>query len=539
MSIRNKLALMLSVVVLLLAVSVILTVRSFRQTQRVMEQSVSLQKETAVASRLTVHVTDLERALQVAVYAPDPELRKRMIERTFSLDRQDAALLSSLGSMEMTPAARLFLNRLKTTRKSLSFAEIQIRALLGARQIPSARAIYEGSFGGIFRTYRATAVTIAAYNSQLGALLAARTERLISRSILIIELSSVIVALTILGLGLGILRTVSRGMSCVIDRMGELSRGEFIKRQESRLARSNDEFGRLVRAMGEMVVQISELIRTVRREVGNTDSLTESLEKNATQLLARLELLRGEFSSFGTIADRMIQESQDLSRSFSETEETTKRAQAITLEGMESVQEAFASVELLADSVLNGQKTMESLVRRSEEIGTIVTEIRMIAGQTNLLALNAAVEAARAGEQGRGFAVVADEVRKLAGTTAQSISTIATIVGTVQEEIGNLSRTLQTASAGVVESQRMSKGAQESLEQIRVEIGSISRRILVELKGSVEKQFQTIRDVRGLLSRSLEGFEEIAAISAKTKGHVRAVRDGSESLGQALDRFQI
>ncbi len=539
MSIRNKLALMLSVVVLLLAVSVILTVRSFRQTQRVMEQSVSLQKETAVASRLTVHVTDLERALQVAVYAPDPELRKRMIERTFSLDRQDAALLSSLGSMEMTPAARLFLNRLKTTRKSLSFAEIQIRALLGARQIPSARAIYEGSFGGIFRTYRATAVTIAAYNSQLGALLAARTERLISRSILIIELSSVIVALTILGLGLGILRTVSRGMSCVIDRMGELSRGEFIKRQESRLARSNDEFGRLVREMGEMVVQISELIRTVRREVGNTDSLTESLEKNATQLLARLELLRGEFSSFGTIADRMIQESQDLSRSFSETEETTKRAQAITLEGMESVQEAFASVELLADSVLNGQKTMESLVRRSEEIGTIVTEIRMIAGQTNLLALNAAVEAARAGEQGRGFAVVADEVRKLAGTTAQSISTIATIVGTVQEEIGNLSRTLQTASAGVVESQRMSKGAQESLEQIRVEIGSISRRILVELKGSVEKQFQTIRDVRGLLSRSLEGFEEIAAISAKTKGHVRAVRDGSESLGQALDRFQI
>ena len=141
MSIRNKLALMLSVVVLLLAVSVILTVRSFRQTQRVMEQSVSLQKETAVASRLTVHVTDLERALQVAVYAPDPELRKRMIERTFSLDRQDAVLLSSLGSMEMTPAARLFLNRLKTTRKSLSFAEIQIRALLGARQIPSARAI--------------------------------------------------------------------------------------------------------------------------------------------------------------------------------------------------------------------------------------------------------------------------------------------------------------------------------------------------------------------------------------------------------------
>jgi hypothetical protein len=69
--------------------------------------------------------------------------------------------------------------------------------------------------------------------------------------------------------------------------------------------------------------------------------------------------------------------------------------------------------------------------------------------------------------------------------------------------------------------------------------GSISRRILLELKGSVEKQFQTIRDVRGLLSRSLEGFDEIAAISDETKGHIRAVREGSESLGQAVDQFQV
>ena len=130
-------------------------------------------------------------------------------------------------------------------------------------------------------------------------------------------------------------------------------------------------------------------------------------------------------------------------------------------------------------------------------------------------------------------------MRKLAGTTDQSISTIATIVGTVQEEIGNLSRTLKTASAGVAESQRMSKGAQESLGQIRIEIGSISGRILLELKGSVQRQFQTIRDVRSLLSRALEGFDEIAAISGETKGHIRAVREGSESLGQAVDRFQV
>ncbi|EQD24358.1 MAG: Methyl-accepting chemotaxis sensory transducer, partial [Leptospirillum sp. Group IV 'UBA BS'] len=239
----------------------------------------------------------------MAVYAPDTGLRRRMVNLSLSLDRKDMALLSALGSMEMTSAARLFLDRLKKTRKSISFAEIQIRALLGAGQLSSARAIYEGSFGQFFRSYRATAVTIAAYNSQLGTLLALKTGRMISRSVLVTGVSSVVVALTILALGLGILGTVSRGMTCVTGRMGELARGEFVSKQESRLARAKDEFGHLVREMGKMVTEISALIRIVHREVSSTDTLTERLEENATRLLERLEALRGEFSSFRTIAD--------------------------------------------------------------------------------------------------------------------------------------------------------------------------------------------------------------------------------------------
>lgn len=539
MSIKNKLVLMLALVIAILSGSTFVTLHSFGSARKVMAESVSLQKITAIAGRLTVHVTDLQRSLQVALYAPDPDLRSRMLRLSTDIDRKDQALMGVLSKMPMTPAGKVYSDRLVATRKSLSYAEIQIRSLIVINQMAAARAIYGGSFRQFFSAYRATAFIIQAYNDRLNEMIAGKGARTIDRSVRMLVLLSLLVAGTILVLGTGVIRSVSRGMSAVVGRMGELANGNLAQKGESPLAKAKDEFGTLFREMNQMAVQMSDLIRSVHREVGGSTDLAGHLEGSARDLVGRLDSLKNEFSAFGATADRMIRESDSLSRTFSETAESTKRAQEISEQSASSLREAFGSVETLSGSILAAQDTMEKLVRRSEEIGTIVTEIRMIAGQTNLLALNAAVEAARAGDQGRGFAVVADEVRKLALTTDQSIDNIAGIVNKVQEEIVVLSDSLGRSAAEVQDSQKKSQGAQESIRKISDEIGSISTRVMTDLKSAVANQVEAIREARSLLTRSLESLAEIERISGTTEAHAEGVRTGSERLKVSVGRFAI
>jgi methyl-accepting chemotaxis protein len=539
MSIKNKIVLMLVLVIVILSGSTVVTLHSFRSTRKVMEESVSLQKITAIAGRLTVHVTDRQRSLQVALYAPDPDLVKRMLRLSNEIDRKDQALIGGLSKMPMTPAGKIYADRLVATRKSLSYAEIQIRSLLVIRQIAAARAIYAGSFRQFFNAYRATAFIIQAYNDRLNELIAQKGNRTIDRSVRMLILLSLLVSATILVLGAGVIRSVSRGMSSVVGRMGELARGNLSQKGENPLSKSKDEFGSLARAMDQMVVQMSELIRSVHREVGGSTDLAAHLEESARDLVGRLNSLKEEFSAFGTTADRMIRESDSLSRTFVETAESTKRAQETSGQTASTLREAFGAVETLSASILTAQDTMEKLVKRSEEIGTIVTEIRMIAAQTNLLALNAAVEAARAGDQGRGFAVVADEVRKLALTTDLSIDNIAGIVTKVQEEIVVLSESLGRSAGEVRESQKQSQGAQESIQKISGEIEAISNRVMTDLKSAVDNQVEAIREARILLTRSLEKLAEIERISGSTEAHAEGVRTGSDRLKVSVGRFAV
>ena len=519
--------------------SSILTLLSFRNAQKIMTESVSLQRIADIASRLTIHVTDLQRSLQVALYAPDPILRSRMLRLSTDLDKKDAPLLAELSRMTMTPAGKIYADRMIKTRKNITFAEIQIRSLLVINQVQAAKTIYEGSFRSFFKAYRATALISQDYNQQLNAMIARDGSRTIFRSIGLFIGLSILVSATILLLGIGIIRAMDLGMSFVVGRMGRLAEGNLTGHDDAQHRNRRDEFGILLKEMSQMVAKMAELIRSVHVEVGGTSDLTGHLERNARVLIDRLLSLKEEFAAFSLTADRMIQEADALSRTFSETEESTKRAQEISDQSADSLRDAFGSVAGLATSILRDQETMQRLVERSKEVGTIVTEIRMIAAQTNLLALNASVEASRAGIHGRGFAVVADEVRKLAETTDTSIDNIETIVKTVQKEIVALSESLGPSAADVCESQKKSQTAQECIQRIRNEIGVISKRVMLDLKSNVGRQVQAIKDARSLLARSIEGFDEIEQLSQMTDTHVQAVRDGSVRLKTSVNRFTV
>ena len=539
MTIKKKLYVMFGVIILVLLFSSVVTFRSFQNTQKIMAESISLQETTNIASRLTFHVEALQGALEVALYANDPDLRKKLLKKTMDLDQKDKKLIEKLSSSMIGQAGQVYAQHLKAARKSFYFAEIQIRALLFANQAIAAQSIYKGSFHQYFNAYRSSALVIQNYNEHLVTNLATKANMKISRSIKISLILSIVLIGTTLFLGLGIIRSVSAGVLTVKREMDEMAKGNLVNANSGSQYHQRDEFGQIIREMHQSIHQMAELIRSVHREVDGINGLSGNLEESSSTLTNRLEVLKDEFSIFTHTADQMIEDASTLSRIFGETADSTKRAQETSEECVLSIKGAFGSVFQVTTCITEGQKTMESLVKRSEEIGNIVTEIRMIADQTNLLALNAAIEAARAGEQGRGFAVVADEVRKLADTTGHSINTIQSIVQTVQTDIATLSTALEKSVMMVRESERDYQTAQGSIGSISEEITSISKHVLVDLKSSVESQVKAIKEAQSLLLRSIQGFEAMEKVSGKMGDHVQDVRGNAESLKKSVVRFIV
>ena len=539
MTIKKKLYLMFGIIILVLLLSSVITFRSFQSTQKIMAESIALQEATNIASHLTFHVEALQGALEVALYANDANFRKELLKKTMELDKKDKKLISLLSGSMIGPAGQVYVQHLTAARKSFYFAEIQIRALLFANQSKAAQTIYEGSFHQYFNAYRSSALVIQSYNEHLVSDLARKGDMEIARSIKLSLALSIVLIGTTLFLGLGIIRSVSAGVSTVKREMDEMARGNLAGTSNGPQYHQKDEFGQIVGEMRQALNQMAELIRSVHREVDGINGLSGSLEESSSSLTNRLVVLKDEFSVFTRTADQMIKDASTLSRTFGETAESTKRAQETSETCVSSIRGAFGSVFQITTCITEGQKTMESLVKRSEEIGNIVTEIRMIADQTNLLALNAAIEAARAGEQGRGFAVVADEVRKLAETTSHSINTIQSIVQTVQKDIATLSTALDQSVMMVRESERDYQTAQGSIGSISEEIASISKHVLVDLKSSVEGQIKAIKEAQNLLVRSIQGFEAMEKVSGKMGEHVQSVRGNSESLKNAVVRFIV
>jgi methyl-accepting chemotaxis protein len=183
-------------------------------------------------------------------------------------------------------------------------------------------------------------------------------------------------------------------------------------------------------------------------------------------------------------------------------------------------------------------EAMRSLGSKSEQIGGIVETITGIAGQTNLLALNAAIEAARAGEQGRGFAVVADEVRKLAEESQNAASSIADLIAEIQNETRN--------AVGIVEqgAERTEEGA-VVVEQTRLAFLAIGERVR-EVDERIREILTATNEVAAVAEQSSAGAEEVSASTQETSASTQEIASSAhdlartaEELGALINRFQL
>ncbi|MBJ2283874.1 methyl-accepting chemotaxis protein [Pseudomonas sp. MF6755] len=274
-----------------------------------------------------------------------------------------------------------------------------------------------------------------------------------------------------------------------------------------------DELGQLQRAMQSMTVGLRELIGGISDGVTQIASAAEQLSAVTEQTSAGVNSQKVETDQVATAMNEMAATVQEVARNAEEASEAAVAADQQAREGDQVVGEAIAQIERLATEVGNSTVAMGDLKRESDKIGSVLDVIKSVAQQTNLLALNAAIEAARAGEAGRGFAVVADEVRSLAQRTQKST-----------EEIEELIIGLQSGTQQVATIMDNSRGLTESSVELTRRAGNALGNIT-----------RTVSTIQAMNSQIATAAEQQSAVAEEINRSVLNVRDISEQTAAASE----
>ncbi|MBV6659298.1 methyl-accepting chemotaxis protein [Pseudomonas yamanorum] len=270
-----------------------------------------------------------------------------------------------------------------------------------------------------------------------------------------------------------------------------------------------DEPARLLGALAAMQNNLRQTIQHIAGSATQLASAAEELSAVTEEASKGLQQQNNEIDQAATAVNEMTAAVEEVARNAVSTSEASSQSNQAAREGRDRVVETVGAIQTMTQDVQNTSVLIEGLATQGRDIGKVLDVIRAIAEQTNLLALNAAIEAARAGEAGRGFAVVADEVRALAHRTAQSTQEIEKMVAGIQSGTGEAVQSMQQSNQRTQSTLEMARAAGVALEQITQSISLINERNLVIASAS-EEQAQVSREV----DRNLVNIRDLATQSA-------------------------
>ena len=301
---------------------------------------------------------------------------------------------------------------------------------------------------------------------------------------------------------------------------------------------ATDEIGELGKNINRMLASISAMIHSIKETAHQVGSSSGTLQTTADQIATGAEEAAAQAGTVATASEEMAATSSEIAHNCSMAAESSKRASDLATEGFSVVQETVSGMNRISDRVKESATTVESLGARSDQIGEIVGTIEDIADQTNLLALNAAIEAARAGEQGRGFAVVADEVRALAERTTKATKEIGQMIRAIQTETRGA---VVSMEEGVKEVERGTKDAAKSgvaLENILNQINDVTTQIN-QIATAAEEQTATTTEITNYIQQITEVVQGSASSSHESATAANQLSANAVELERLVDQFKL
>ncbi|WP_421202049.1 methyl-accepting chemotaxis protein [Aeromonas enteropelogenes] len=301
---------------------------------------------------------------------------------------------------------------------------------------------------------------------------------------------------------------------------------------------SNDELGSLAKGFGEMQGNLRTLVSEVSGSVVQLSSAAEEMSSVASQSAKNMNAQQHELNQLATAMNEMQATVQEVSRNTSDAASAATSASETAETGARTVNESIQRIERVAGAIESTAMVIRQLGDDSRNIGMVLEVIRGIAEQTNLLALNAAIEAARAGEQGRGFAVVADEVRTLAKRTQDSTSQINTIIAELQQRAEQAGTTMMQSQELMNATVATAREAGESISQISGSVSSISH-MNIQIATATEEQGAVSEELNRNVVNISHASEEVAAGATQMAQACNELNHLATQLQDMVRRFRV
>ncbi|SDR42907.1 methyl-accepting chemotaxis protein [Pseudomonas grimontii] len=411
----------------------------------------------------------------------------------------------------------------------------QYIALLNAHELDKARTLLFGDLQKNYRTVMDELTIMVDSNDRQVAENA--TDATVQESLAKNTLYSGIVLAFIAAilLGLFISRLISRPIATAVTSARRIADGDLT---QAIVSTSRDETGQLLSALGDMQ---SSLKQTIQQIASASDQLASAAEEltavtdNGSRSLVRQN---DEIQQAATAVTEMTSAVEEVARNAVSTSEASRTTSEQATNGRDQARKAVTAINHATGEIDTSTTMVKDLAGQVRDIGKVLDVIRGIAEQTNLLALNAAIEAARAGEQGRGFAVVADEVRALAARTQASTGEIESMINAVQSSADQAVGAMGKSQALVNDTQTLAQATGEALEQIAEGISQINERNLVIATAS-EEQAHVAREVDRNLVNIQDLSTQTAAGAHQTNASTQELSNLATSFNTLVSRFHL